>query len=92
MKINYADMTNHLGSSAVRDILKITQGKDIISLAGGLPAEELFPAEAIRDAYSRVLSGDSSALQYGLTEGYLRCANRSPPDWDNRASLSPPRK
>ncbi|ETT74334.1 aminotransferase class i and ii [Paenibacillus sp. FSL R7-277] len=71
MKINYADMTNHLGSSAVRDILKITQGKDIISLAGGLPAEELFPAEAIRDAYSRVLSGDSSALQYGLTEGYL---------------------
>lgn len=71
MKINYADMTNHLGSSAVRDILKITQGKDIISLAGGLPAEELFPAEAIREAYSRVLSGDSSALQYGLTEGYL---------------------
>lgn len=43
MKINYAEMTNHLGSSAVRDILKITQGKDIISLAGGLPAEELFP-------------------------------------------------
>ncbi|MEK3879302.1 aminotransferase-like domain-containing protein [Paenibacillus sp. FSL M7-0420] len=71
MKINYADMTNHLGSSAVRDILKITQGKDIISLAGGLPAEELFPAEAIREAYSRVLTGDSSALQYGLTEGYL---------------------
>lgn len=71
MKINYADMTNHLGSSAVRDILKITQGKDIISLAGGLPAEELFPAEAIREAYSRVLTGDPSALQYGLTEGYL---------------------
>lgn len=71
MKINYADMTNHLGSSAVRDILKITQGKDIISLAGGLPAEELFPAEAIREAYNRVLTGDPSALQYGLTEGYL---------------------
>ncbi|WP_405115959.1 PLP-dependent aminotransferase family protein [Paenibacillus sp. FSL K6-1217] len=71
MKINYAEMTNHLGSSAVRDILKITQGKDIISLAGGLPAEELFPADAIREAYSRVLTGDSSGLQYGLTEGYL---------------------
>lgn len=71
MKINYADMTNHLGSSAVRDILKITQGKDIISLAGGLPAEELFPAEVIREAYSRVLTGEPSALQYGLTEGYL---------------------
>ncbi|AIQ60256.1 PLP-dependent aminotransferase family protein [Paenibacillus borealis] len=71
MKINYAEMTNHLGSSAVRDILKITQGKDIISLAGGLPAEELFPVEAVREAYSRVLSSDVSALQYGLTEGYL---------------------
>ncbi|WP_340025181.1 PLP-dependent aminotransferase family protein [Paenibacillus sp. FSL K6-1096] len=71
MKIRFAEMTNHLGSSAVRDILKITQGKDIISLAGGLPAEELFPAGAIREAYSRVLSNDASALQYGLTEGYL---------------------
>lgn len=71
MKINYAEMTNHLGSSAVRDILKITQGKAIISLAGGLPAEELFPAEAVRDAYNRVLASGSSALQYGLTEGYL---------------------
>lgn len=71
MKIQFAEMTNHLGSSAVRDILKITQGKNIISLAGGLPGEELFPAGAIRDAYSRVLSSDASALQYGLTEGYL---------------------
>ena len=71
MKINYAEMTNHLGSSAVREILKITQGKDIISLAGGLPGEDLFPVEAVRDAYSRVLSSDVSALQYGMTEGYL---------------------
>ncbi|WNS43790.1 PLP-dependent aminotransferase family protein [Paenibacillus sp. MMS20-IR301] len=71
MKIKYAEMTNHLGSSAVRDILKITQGSDIISLAGGLPAEELFPVEAVREAYNRALAADGSALQYGLTEGYL---------------------
>ncbi|MNC19991.1 2-aminoadipate transaminase [compost metagenome] len=70
MKIRYAGMTHHLGSSAVRDILKVTQGKDIISLAGGLPAEELFPLEAVRDAYNRALSGSASSLQYGLTEGY----------------------
>ncbi|KUP22918.1 PLP-dependent aminotransferase family protein [Paenibacillus sp. DMB5] len=70
MKIHYAEMTNHLGSSAVRDILKVTQGKDIISLAGGLPGEELFPLEAVRDAYNRALSGSASSLQYGLTEGY----------------------
>lgn len=70
MNIHYAEMTNHLGSSAVRDILKVTQGKDIISLAGGLPGEELFPLEAVRDAYNRALSGSASSLQYGLTEGY----------------------
>lgn len=70
MKIQYAEMTNHLGSSAVRDILKVTQGKDIISLAGGLPGEELFPLAAVQDAYNRALSGSASALQYGLTEGY----------------------
>lgn len=55
MKIKYSTMTEHLGSSAVREILKITQGKDIISLAGGLPAEDFFPVEAVREAYSRAL-------------------------------------
>lgn len=71
MKIKYSTMTEHLGSSAVREILKITQGKDIISLAGGLPAEDFFPVEAVREAYSRALAGETSALQYGLTEGYI---------------------
>ncbi|MFD1772925.1 PLP-dependent aminotransferase family protein [Paenibacillus rhizophilus] len=70
MNIVYSTMAQHLGSSAVRDILKLTQGSDVISLAGGLPAEDLFPLEAVREAYNRVLSGHTSVLQYGLTEGY----------------------
>jgi len=70
MDIKYSTAANHLGSSAVREILKVTQGKDIISLAGGLPGEDLFPLEAVQSAYSRVLSGDTSVLQYGLTEGF----------------------
>ncbi|MRN55703.1 PLP-dependent aminotransferase family protein [Paenibacillus monticola] len=70
MEINYSTTANHLGSSAVREILKVTQGKNIISLAGGLPAEDLFPLQAVSNAYSRVLSADSSVLQYGLTEGF----------------------
>jgi len=71
MNINYSAAARHMGSSAVREILKLTQqGSGIISLAGGLPGEELFPMEAVRDAYSRVLSSDSSVLQYGVTEGY----------------------
>lgn len=70
MKIQYSKAALHMGSSVVREILKVTQGKDMISLAGGLPAEELFPVEAVREAYHRVLSGSGSALQYGITEGY----------------------
>ncbi|WP_025693344.1 aminotransferase-like domain-containing protein, partial [Paenibacillus zanthoxyli] len=70
MNIVYSTMARHLGSSAVREILKLTQGGNIISLAGGLPAEDLFPLEAVREAYNRALSGETSVLQYGITEGY----------------------
>ncbi|WP_379138220.1 PLP-dependent aminotransferase family protein [Paenibacillus sp. sgz500958] len=70
MSINYSIAAKHMGSSAVREILKLTQGSQIISLAGGLPAEDLFPLEAVRDAYSKVLSSNASVLQYGVTEGY----------------------
>ncbi|MFP4975626.1 PLP-dependent aminotransferase family protein [Paenibacillus sp. CN-4] len=70
MKITYSKTAGSFGSSAVRDILKVTQGQNMISLAGGLPAEELFPAEAIRAAYDRVFSSGPSVLQYGLTEGH----------------------
>lgn len=72
----FSTMTRHLGSSAVRDILKVTQGKDILSLAGGLPAEAFFPVAAIREAYDRALSGGGTALQYGLTEGFLPLRER----------------
>ncbi|MCL6605749.1 MAG: PLP-dependent aminotransferase family protein [Paenibacillus sp.] len=71
MNINYSIAAKHLGSSAVRDILKLTQGKkDMISLAGGLPSEDHFPLKAVEEAYSQVLSSTPSVLQYGLTEGF----------------------
>jgi len=73
VKVDYRFSTQvqRLQSSAVRDILKLTQGEEIISFAGGLPAEELFPTEAVRDAANRVFAAGNSALQYGLTEGFL---------------------
>jgi 2-aminoadipate transaminase len=70
MEYTFSSSMQHFKSSAVRDILKLTQGKSIISFAGGLPAEELFPVEAVRDAFDRVFTLGKSALQYGLTEGY----------------------
>ncbi|ANE48548.1 aminotransferase [Paenibacillus swuensis] len=57
-------------SSAVREILKLTQGNTIISFAGGLPAEELFPLDAVRAAYDRVFLKGKGVLQYNLTEGF----------------------
>ncbi|MFF2091922.1 PLP-dependent aminotransferase family protein [Paenibacillus sp. NPDC058174] len=71
MDYRFASRVADVKSSAVRDILKLTQGKDMISFAGGLPAEELFPVQAVRDAAERVLDAGTGALQYGLTEGYL---------------------
>ncbi|MGN7383125.1 L,L-diaminopimelate aminotransferase [Chlamydia abortus] len=71
MDYQFSESLQHFKSSAVREILKLTQGKSIISFAGGLPAEELFPVEAVRDAYVAALNRGNSSLQYGLTEGYL---------------------
>lgn len=71
MEYRFSSRVSQLKSSAVRDILKLTQGNDMISFAGGLPAEELFPVQAVREAAGRVLDKGTGALQYGLTEGYL---------------------
>ncbi|MFF2480685.1 PLP-dependent aminotransferase family protein [Paenibacillus sp. NPDC058071] len=71
MEYRFASKISQVKSSAVRDILKLTQGSDLISFAGGLPAEELFPVQAVREAADRVFSGGTGSLQYGLTEGYI---------------------
>ncbi len=71
MDFRFSSRVAQLQSSAVRDILKLTQGQDMISFAGGLPAEELFPIEAVRTAADRVFTAGKGALQYGLTEGYM---------------------
>ena len=67
----YALRTHGMASSAIRELLKLTQQPDIISFAGGLPAPELFPTERIKEACDVVLSEmGSQALQYSTTEGY----------------------
>ncbi len=57
--------------STIREILKLTQQKDLISFAGGLPAPELFPLQKFTLAMEETLATDgASALQYDVTEGY----------------------
>ncbi len=57
--------------SLVREILKTTERPGLISLAGGLPAPEGFPVEAVREACERVLRDTPyEALQYASSEGF----------------------
>lgn len=58
-------------TSAIREILKITESPDVISFAGGLPAAEVFPLDEVREATDRVLrERGATALQYSTTEGH----------------------
>ena len=67
----YAQRTQGIQSSAIRELLKFTQRPEVISFAGGLPASEVFPTERFREACCKVLDQKPRlALQYGATEGY----------------------
>jgi len=67
----FARRTARLKSSVIRELLKLTMQPDVISLAGGMPAPELFPAREFREACNYILETQPEvALQYGPTEGY----------------------
>jgi 2-aminoadipate transaminase len=60
-----------LAPSALREIFKFTERDDVVSLAGGLPAADCFPVQALREATRRVLADTpAAALQYGPSEGH----------------------
>ena len=67
----FSERALKLTSSAIREILKVTERPEIISFAGGLPAPATFPAERMRAATNRILTDTpGAALQYSATEGY----------------------
>jgi 2-aminoadipate transaminase len=68
----YAQRTQRMSGSVIRELLKLTEHGDIISFAGGLPAPDMFPVEQVKEAAARVLAnGGRQALQYSTTEGYM---------------------
>lgn len=68
----YAHRMQKMGSSVIRELLKLTEQPDIISFGGGLPAPEVFPLAEFRQACNFVLDNfGAQALQYSTTEGYL---------------------
>lgn len=66
-----ARRSERMNPSIIREILKATERPGLLSMAGGLPAAETFPVDAIRAACDRVLTAvPTAALQYAASEGY----------------------
>lgn len=61
-----------MDTAVVRQTLALAAQQDVISFAGGLPAPESFPVEAMRLAADRVYRANGrAALQYGPSAGFL---------------------
>jgi 2-aminoadipate transaminase len=67
----FAERTKVMRSSAMRDLMALTERDDVISLAGGLPDTSTFPPDSYAALMSTVASQSCArALQYGPTEGF----------------------
>jgi 2-aminoadipate transaminase len=72
----FATRTTGMRSSAMREMMALTERPEVISLAGGLPDTTTFAPEL----YAKVMSGVAAtstarALQYGPTEGMSATAD-----------------
>jgi len=68
----FAQRTQRIKGSAIRELLKFSERPDVISFGGGMPAPEIFPVKEFQEACIRVLQNNGpQALQYSTTEGYL---------------------
>ena len=67
----YAQRTQRMKASAIRELLKVTEQPDMISFGGGFPAPDVFPVEEFRRACNHVLDRmGPESLQYSGTDGY----------------------
>src|SRR5664279_2648076 len=66
----FAARTRGMKSSAMREMMALTERPDVISLAGGLPDTTTFAPELYAKLMSQVAAEQTArALQYGPTEG-----------------------
>lgn len=67
----FADRVRDMKGSAIREMFKRMADPEIISLAGGNPASELFPSEELSKIAGKILmTSPALALQYGTTDGH----------------------
>ncbi len=66
----FAARTRGMKSSAMREMMALTERPDVISLAGGLPDTSTFAPELYAKVMAKVAAESTArALQYGPTEG-----------------------
>jgi len=72
MTFQFATRTAGLRSSAIRDLLKVTEMPDMLSLAGGLPTPDSFPLADLRREADRLLGEyGPRVVQYSATDGVI---------------------
>lgn len=66
----FSKLATSLEASVIRETLKLSNKPGIINFAGGLPAAELFPVDAIYECIDAVMTDHAApALQYSLSQG-----------------------
>jgi len=66
----FASSVSDLRSSEIRDLMSLATAPDIISFAGGMPGNELFPLDTIDQIYNSLTEKEKqTAMQYGPTTG-----------------------
>lgn len=56
MRERFSKRAKEVKSSEVRELLKLVEAKEMISFGGGLPAEETFPVEEMKEICEEVLT------------------------------------
>ena len=73
----FAVRARKIKASAMRDLMALAERPDVISLAGGFPDMELFPADVFQTVMDAVRAEHlTTALQYGPTEGLRELRER----------------
>ena len=66
----FSKAVSSLRSSEIRDLMTLASRPDIISFAGGMPGNDLFPVKEVEELYRELdIKIKQAAFQYGPTPG-----------------------
>ncbi|PAF45053.1 PLP-dependent aminotransferase family protein [Helicobacter sp. 11S02596-1] len=66
---HFSEVAKNSRPSPVREIIKVLSNEGMISLAGGMPAPEVFPIDEFYEGVGILKEQGRDILQYSLTEG-----------------------